>query len=105
MNRVHVVVPSIVGGGAAGFRRSGHEKTAVTVVVPRPLEPPFPGGPGSSFVTRRQSPRARASRQGRQSFFLDSSEKVRRFMLQFLRITAKGCNHLFGAWPARPLHP
>ena len=29
-------------------RRLGHEKTAVTVVVPRPLEPPFPGGPGSS---------------------------------------------------------
>jgi amino-acid N-acetyltransferase len=36
-----------------------------------------PGGPfRSSLGARRQSPRARASRQGRQSFFLDSAMKV-----------------------------
>ena len=75
---LHVVGPSL---RVVEGRRSGrHEKAAVTVVVPRPLESPFPGGPGSSCRTRRQSPRARASRQGRQSFFFDSSEKVWRCM-------------------------
>ena len=91
-HRVHVVGPFHRCGGAAGSEVQGHEKAAVTVVVPRPLEPPFPGGPGSSCRTRRQSPRARASRQGRQSFFLDSSEKVRRFMQQTIRITADDAN-------------
>ena len=43
------VVPRI-GGGAAGAEGQGNEKAAVTVVVPRPLEPPFPGGPDPSFV-------------------------------------------------------
>ncbi len=52
---VHIEVPSMRWEG----RRSGgagHKKTAVTVVVPRPLEPPFPGGPGSSCRTRRLEP-------------------------------------------------
>ena len=75
-----------------GRVRRTDTKTAVTVVVPRPLEPPFPGGPGSSSWTRRQSPRARASRQGRQSFFFDSSEKWR-FIPGTLRIFWNRCNH------------
>ena len=69
---VHVVVPRFAGEGPPGREVQDNEKAAVTIVVPRPLEPPFPGGPGSSCRTRRQSPRARASRQGRQSFFFDS---------------------------------
>ncbi len=42
--------------GPPGVGGAGHEKAAVTVVVPRPLEPPFPGGPGSSCRTRRLEP-------------------------------------------------
>ena len=53
---VHVVVPSVCWRGRPGSGGSGHEKAAVTVVVPRPLEPPFPGGPGSSCRTRRLEP-------------------------------------------------
>ena len=47
-------LPSLWRGRRVG--RSGTRKTAVTVVVPRPLEPPFPGGPGSSCRTRRLEP-------------------------------------------------
>ena len=52
----HVVVPSMSLEGPPGSGGQGHEKAAVTVVVPRPLEPPFPGGPGSSKWTRRLEP-------------------------------------------------
>ena len=49
-HRVHEVGPFHQLWRGPPGRRScpGHEKAAVTVVVPRPLEPPFPGGPGSS---------------------------------------------------------
>ena len=57
----------------------GHENAAVTDSVPRPLEPPFPGGPGRPDERAGQRSRARASRQGRRSFFFDSTEKMRRF--------------------------
>ncbi len=51
---VHVVGPSL--RVVEGRRFGRHEKAAVTVVVPRPLESPFPGGPGSSCRTRRLEP-------------------------------------------------
>jgi len=80
-----------MGGTSAGF--GGQQKAAVTIVVPRPLEPPFPGGPGSSSWTRRQSPRARAFQQGRQSFFFDTSERWWRFTCGTIRILRVSCNH------------
>ena len=61
---------------------------------PRPLEPPIPEALSVVVCARRQSPRTRASRQGRKSFFLASTVMKRLRMMQVLRITSIGLQAL-----------
>ena len=51
-DRRHVVSLALL--SRATGRSSGQRKTAVTIVVPRPLEPPFPGGPDPSLTCRSE---------------------------------------------------
>ena len=58
--------------------RSANQKAAVTGRCSAAPEPPVPEAHSVVDFARRQSPWARASRQGRQSFFFDSVVKMRR---------------------------
>ena len=89
---VHVVGPSLrVVEGRPG--PEDKQKAAVTVVVPRPLESPFPGGPGSSCRTRRLEPQGPCLPAGPPELLLRLLGEGVAVHVRTIRIFRTSCNH------------
>jgi hypothetical protein len=85
------------------FAVGANQKAAVTIGVRGPrslrsLEAPV------VVCARRQSPRARASRLGRQSFFFASDKKIGQRMARTIPGFTNSRNHFGNAHPARGDH-